>query len=93
MGWSHQRARYQFLQDQEVTCFGLDLTLVVRFNEIRFNLSLVVSLSLAPRRVPWNERGRRLVELTEGWNSEGDSQDLQIFKNPLILGIPTFSFQ
>jgi len=31
---------------------------------------------LAARPVPWNGRGQRLVELTDGCCSEGDSQGL-----------------
>jgi len=47
---------------------------------------------LAARLVPWNGRGRRLVEQTEGCYSEGDSQGLPGYSNPRILGIPTISF-
>ena len=43
--------------------------------------------------VPWNGRGRRLVELTDGCYSEGDSQGLPGFIHPRVLGIPTISFQ
>jgi len=43
--------------------------------------------------VSWNGRGRRLVELTDGCYSEGDSQGLPGFIHPRVLGIPTISFQ
>jgi len=43
--------------------------------------------------VPWNGRGRRLVELTDGCYSEGDSQGLPGFIYLRVLGIPTISFQ
>ena len=38
-------------------------------------------------------RGRRLVELTDGCYSGGDSQGLPGFIHPRVLGIPTISFQ
>jgi len=44
-------------------------------------------------QVPWNGRGRRLVEMTEGCYSRGDSQGLPGLSGPHILGIPTISFQ
>jgi len=37
--------------------------------------------------------GRRLVELTDGCYSEGDSQGLPGFIHPRVLEIPTISFQ
>jgi len=43
--------------------------------------------------VPWNGRGRRLVEMTDGCYSGGDSQGLSGFIHPRVLGIPTISFQ
>ena len=55
MGWSQQRARYRFLQGQEVTCLGLDLTLVVRFNEIPRVVQGVQNLN-KHRGFQWNER-------------------------------------
>ena len=42
---------------------------------------------------PLELRGRRLVELTDGSYSEGDSQGLPGFIHPRVLGIPTISFQ
>jgi len=44
--------------------------------------------------VPWNGRGRRLVELTDGCYSGGDSQGLPGFIHPRVrvLGIPTSVF-
>ena len=42
---------------------------------------------------PWNGRGRRLVELTNGCYSGGDSQGLPGFIHTRVLGMPTISFQ
>ena len=39
------------------------------------------------------EWARRLVELTDGCYSGGDSQGLPGFIHPRVLGIPTISFQ
>jgi len=36
---------------------------------------------------------RRLVEMTDGCYSGGDSQGLPGFIHPRVLGIPTISFQ
>jgi len=46
---------------------------------------------LAARPVPWNGRGRRLMELIDGCYSEGDSRVNKV--TPRVLGIPTISFQ
>jgi len=46
---------------------------------------------LFPGPLEW--AGRRLVELTDGCYSEGDSQGLPGFIHPRVLGIPTISFQ
>ena len=44
-------------------------------------------------KVPWKGRGRRLVELTDGCYSGGDSQGLPGFIHPRVLAILTISFQ
>ena len=38
-------------------------------------------------------RGRRLVELTDGCYSGGDSQGSPLFIHPRVLGTPIMSFQ
>jgi len=47
---------------------------------------------LAARPVPWNGRGRRLVEPTEWCYSEGDSRDCHGIVTPASLGYPLSVF-
>ena len=66
-----------------------DLGLSIRVSMFEY-VRLVTGTS---SQVPWNGRGRRLVELTDGCYSEGDSQGLPGFIHPRVLEIPTISFQ
>jgi len=66
-----------------------DLGLSIRVSMFEY-VRLVTGIS---SQVPWNGRGRRRVELTDGCYSEGDSQELPGFIHPRVLEIPTISFQ
>jgi len=72
-----------------LTTLTTDLGLSIRVFMFEY-MRLVTGTSSS---VPWNGRGRRLVELTDGCHSKGDSQELPGFIHPRVLGIPTISFQ
>jgi hypothetical protein len=61
-----------------------DLGLSVRVSMFEY-VRLVTGTS---SEVPWNGRGRRLVELTDGCFSEGYSQGLPGLFTPVSLGYP-----
>jgi len=70
------------------------MTVVVHHGHVEKMKTLKPSKKIYNKAItPWNGRGRRLVELTDGCYSGGDSQGLPGFIHPRVLENPTISFQ